>query len=50
MVGADQDRVAGLLRASVFGEPQSAGWKPVAGCLLSMTPAWVRRTAGVTGA
>jgi glycosyltransferase involved in cell wall biosynthesis len=44
------DRVADARRAFLSAFMMSAGWKPLAGYLVSMTPAWLRRAVGVTGA
>ena len=44
------DRVADARRSFLSAFRMSAGWKPLAGYLLSMAPARLRRAAGVTGA
>jgi glycosyltransferase involved in cell wall biosynthesis len=44
------NRVEDARRAFLSAFRLSAGWKPLAGYLVSMAPAWARRTAGVTGA
>ena len=44
------DRVADARRSFLSAFRMSAGWKPLAGYLVSMAPARVRRAAGVTGA
>jgi hypothetical protein len=44
------DRVADARRSFLSAFMMSAGWKPLAGYFVSMTPAWLRRAVGVTGA
>lgn len=44
------DRVADARRSFRAAFSMSAGWKPLAGYLVSMAPASLRRVAGVTGA
>lgn len=44
------DRVSDAQRSFITAFRMSAGWKPLAGFLVSMAPARVRRAAGVTGA
>jgi glycosyltransferase involved in cell wall biosynthesis len=44
------DRVSDARQSFVSAFRMSAGWKPVAGYLVSMAPARLRRAAGVTGA
>jgi glycosyltransferase involved in cell wall biosynthesis len=44
------DRVADARRSFLTAFKMSAGWKPLAGYLVSMAPARLRRAAGVTGA
>lgn len=44
------DRVGDARRSFISAYRMSAGWKPVAGYLLSMAPARLRRAAGITGA
>ena len=44
------DRVADARRSFRAAFNMSAGWKPLAGYLVSMAPARLRRVAGVTGA
>ena len=44
------DRVADARRSFINAFRMSAGWKPLAGYLVSMAPARLRRAAGVTGA
>lgn len=44
------DRVADARRSFLTAFSMSAGWKPLAGLLMSMAPARLRRVAGVTGA
>lgn len=44
------DRVADARRSFAAAFRMSAGWKPLAGYLVSMAPASLRRAAGVTGA
>ena len=44
------DRVADARRSFLSAFRMSAGWKPLAGYLMSMAPARLRRAAGVTGA
>jgi glycosyltransferase involved in cell wall biosynthesis len=44
------DRVADARRSFINAFQLSAGWKPLAGYLLSIAPARLRRLAGITGA
>jgi glycosyltransferase involved in cell wall biosynthesis len=44
------DRVADARQSFLSAFRMSAGWKPLAGYLVSMAPARLRRAAGVTGA
>ena len=44
------DRVADARQAFLSAFRMSAGWKPLAGYLVSMAPARLRKAAGVTGA